>query len=708
MKFYFCIWLFLIIKHVDIYSETINDNECPRETPLLRKSSYQCVCEKYIKDTHEISNSIIRVQWLNKMNRLGGEITWYFGSDFTSKGDFIIQSFDYDDRNVKTKRYLYGIKNNGRALFYLRNKFSTIISIDSTSNVIKFESQFLRIKLINDDENDYFLSPCFGSYSIDMTDLNNNKIFGVNQKNLFGNVLITSKINSAFELNNEPKNYLFCFIASNSPYYISFQKFRFKNADISQSNNYEKISASQLKDELKVHKSLTITCIEISKYNLIQCFYINTNNYLTIGLFDEDSYNVIKTEKIEENKITESEISCAECNFYYQCIHLKNEISILDYTLGSSKHENMYIQLKQILYNNDISNYEVEDYLIGFNKIILKLTGILNFRTYFTANHLKKINDNKFSLVSSSDDLLQLYVFIFDLYNKDTNLFIRYYLIQLKLYNIQMFRYLRVITYNDFIGLIFSTNDVNTGSNNLDIKYQKFSIFSYINGTDSDLINLEENTFFKLSDYISEENIENNIFGVVLYGIQILKLPNSNEIGVYFYSKLKRKLIYENDILSPQDEIYFIYDKDKLKFEEIYTIEIVGIVKEKSYSESIIYTIHTENYGDSSYELFYQPEIKIGRTCFYNFTIPNTLTITTNDNSCIENCKICYESLCIKCNDYKLIIDDSYYCQTTIPNNYYYDEILNAYRKCHENCKTCLNEPIYSKENLEIEDTNCE
>ena len=38
-----------------------------------------------------------------------------------------------------------------------------------------------------------------------MTDLNNNKIFGVNQKNLFGNVLITSKINSAFELNNEPK-----------------------------------------------------------------------------------------------------------------------------------------------------------------------------------------------------------------------------------------------------------------------------------------------------------------------------------------------------------------------------------------------------------------------------------------------------------------------------------------------------------------------
>ena len=53
-------------------------------------------------------------------------------------------------------------------------------------------------------------------------------------------------------------------------------------------------------------------------------------------------------------------------------------------------------------------------------------------------SHLKRINDNKFALASSSEDLLQLYIFIFDLYNQDTNLFIRYYLIQLKLYNLQM------------------------------------------------------------------------------------------------------------------------------------------------------------------------------------------------------------------------------------------------------------------------------
>ena len=708
MKSNFFIWFFLIINNIIIYSQIINDNICSKETPLFNKNSQQCVLEPFIEGTHEISNSIIKDQWLNKMNILGGDITWYFGSDFTYNRDFIIQSFNYVDENVKTKRYLYGIKNNGRALFYLENKFTTIISIDSTSTVNKFESQFLKIKLINDDENDYFLSPCFEDFSIDMLDLNNNQIFGANQKDFLGNIIISTKIYSVFELNNQPKNYLFCFILKDSHnYYISFQKFTFNNADISQTNNYEKVSYSQLKDELKVHKSLTITCIEISKYNIIQCFYINTTNYLTIGLFKEDSYDIIQSKIIEETIIPESEISCSECNFYYQCIHLKKEISILAYTLGSNNHDDMYIQLKNILYNNNNSNYEIDDYLLGYNKILIKLVGTLYFRTYYYTSHLKTINDNKFSLISSSHDLLKLYVFIFDLYKQDTNLFIRYYIVELKLFNFQLFRYLRTITFNDFIGLIFSTNDVNTGSNNLDFKYQRFSIFSYVNGTDSELINLEANTVFKLSDYISEENIENNIFGVELYGIKILKLPDSNENGVYFYSKLKRNLIYENDILSPQDEIYFIYDKNKLKFNEKYTIEIAGIVKEKSYSESIIYTIYSQNYGDSSYELYYQPTNKIGRTCFYNFTINEN--IITNYISCIENCKICFENACLKCNDnYKLIIDDSYNCQETIPNNYYYDETYNAYRKCHGNCKTCLSGPIYYNDNLEIEDTNCE
>ena len=61
--------------------------------------------------------------------------------------------------------------------------------------------------------------------------------------------------------------------------------------------------------------------------------------------------------------------------------------------------------------------------------------------------------------------------------------------------------------------------------------YQHFSLFSYINSKDSEL-----NDEFKLNlgEYINIDNIENNIFGVELIGIKILKLPKSNEMGVYF------------------------------------------------------------------------------------------------------------------------------------------------------------------------------
>ena len=700
MKLNFFIWFLLKINIIDIYSETI---ECPIETPLYNKYTYQCVYEAFSQGTHEISNSIIETQWLNKINQLGEYVYQYFGTDLSSKGDLIIQSFKYIYTSVDTKRYIYGIKNNGRSFFYKVNKFYNLISIDSNSNAFKYESEFFHIKLTN-SENDYFLSPCFENFPIEIMDLYNNRIIGVPQTNLFGSTQISSKLNSVFELSKEPRTYLFCFIGNTeNPYYIIFQKFKFNNVDISQTNSYEMVSSSVIKEELKVHKALQLTCVEISKYDIIQCFYVSTTNYLTIGLFNENSYDIIQKEIFEDYYIPESEIDCLECNFYYQCIHLKNEISIFGYTLGANNHDSVYIKLKQIIYNDYLNKYELEDFLLRYDKIEIKLEG-KTFNTYYYINHLKKINDNKFSLISTSEDNFQLYVFIFELYNfHETNLFIRYYCIQLKLYNLKMYRYLKTIKYNDFLGLLYSIGY----TDEVDI-VTKFNLFSYVNGTDSSLINLGSNTVFKLSDYINEGSIENNIFGVELYGIKILKLPNCN--GVYFFSNLKRNIIFENDILLPQDEIHFIYDNAILAIgTNIYTIEIAGVVKEQSYSESIKYTIKEEYYGVSPPSLYYQPEIKIGKTCFYNFTIRSRPNVNY-ENSCTDNCKICYQSICIKCNDdYKLIIKNSNECiETNTNNNYYYDENSNVYKKCHENCKNCLSGPIYYRNKLEIEDTNCQ
>ena len=223
-----------------------------------------------------------------------------------------------------------------------------------------------------------------------------------------------------------------------------------------------------------------------------------------------------------------------------------------------------------------MKKYDIEDFLLNYQKIELKIENEL-LDCFFYLSHLTKINTNKFSLISSRKGgyfiINELYIIIFDIFNfHDTNLFIRYYYVPLKVYGFCLYRFLQSISYNNFLGLIYTIE--RSGE-----KYQQFSIFSYINSTDSNLINLGSGTTLKLSDYINKDNLENNVFAVDFYGVKILKLPSTSEIGVYYFSNLKQDLIYENDILSPEDEIHFIYDYDSLqKGNNKYTTEISGIV----------------------------------------------------------------------------------------------------------------------------------
>ena len=298
-----------------------------------------------------------------------------------------------------------------------------------------------------------------------------------------------------------------------------------------------------------------------------------------------------------------------------------------------------------------------------------------------------------------------LYIILFNIYNfHDTNLFIRYYYIQMKLYNSILFRFLLSVKYNGFLGLIYTIKKMDD-----DFKsFQKFVMFSYINSTDSELINLDINSVLKLNDYINNENIENNIFGVDLHGIKILKLPSSKETGVYFFSQLKNHLIFENDILTTEDEIYFIYDYTVLKKgNEKYTIEMAGVVQEKEYSKALEFTIYNKFYGkNDSPEIFYKRKIYLGRSSFYNFTIPDALNGNYN-NTCKENCKVCYNNYCVKCQDDFKLIEDTNICIEYAPyNNYYFDDNYNMYKRCHHFCKSCLQGPNYN-DILEIEDTNC-
>ena len=598
------------------------------------------------------------------------------------------------------------LKKNGRALFYNSetNDYIYTKKIIAQTNALNFESEFIKIKLYNDEEKDYFLSCTNSDFSIEITDFESEETKGIRQGQVFGHYIWRSRYFSILDLKNEKNIYMFCYIAiENEKNYIVLQKIKFFNWDLSQSGSYEMTKSTEIKEELLASSSEIISCIDFSNVNIVQCFYISINKYYTISLFNLETLDLISSNIIDKTLVN---IYDYPFNHFFGSIFLKNEVSAIVYML-ENEPPFFYIQIKEIKERN--SKYELENYFLKKEKIIINENRYYYFDPYFPLTDFRRITDDKFCLISSGLYVFDLYIFIFEFYNfHDLNLCIRYYHIPLKLYNLKGQLYLKGFEFNRYLGLII-TND-NFRQNKVE---QNFFIFSYIGGIDSELITLDGNTVININNFINKDHIENNLFGVNLYGIKIIKLPFIE--GIFYYSEKNNNIIYENDILPSDDIIHFIYDYDKLINLDNsikYTIEMAGVLQEPSFSEFNKYPEYIENYGTGTQESYYKPKIYIGKSIFYNFTFPSTTLSGTNNNICATNkpyCKICYnENTCINCDNNFFLKEDTNICESNLNDGYYLNNNYKTHRKCHENCSTCLNGPIFYNDILEYEDTNCE
>ena len=271
----------------------------------------------------------------------------------------------------------------------------------------------------------------------------------------------------------------------------------------------------------------------------------------------------------------------------------------------------IYIQIKNLVYENTLSKYNLINYFSPMARIEINSDRKYSFSSYYSISKLKKMNNERFCLITTSKSFFELYVILFDLYNSDSNIFIRYYNIPLRFYDIREFNYLESINYNGFLGILYTNKKVDWYA-----PQNYFSILSYIKGIDSSLITLDITTTIVLNDYINENNIENNVFGVIFHGIKIIKLPVVE--GLYYFSEKTNNIISENDILESDDVIRFAYDYDILIKGEIeYNIEMAGVVREPNYSDFNKYPEKTEYYGTETQESYFNPREFVGKSSFY-------------------------------------------------------------------------------------------
>ena len=240
----------IVVNEVDV--------ECPKEHPLLRTDEKECVLENLAECLDcLISNHIAKTQWLNKVIDFTPFNCWFIEYALNSKGDLILLGYQFKSQSAD--RYYYGFRQNGRPLFYNHetNNYEYTKTMYIPNFFYKYESEMIKINLYDgDDDKDHFLSVAYADFSIEITDIENERIYNTHGGPINENYYWTSLYFSIFELQNEPKVYIFCYIKNlDGDYtqsYLYLNKIKFFNPDINQANSYQKILSTEIKDELKV------------------------------------------------------------------------------------------------------------------------------------------------------------------------------------------------------------------------------------------------------------------------------------------------------------------------------------------------------------------------------------------------------------------------------------------------------------------------
>ena len=343
--------------------------ECLKSTPIKYINSgkwemMKCTKEQNEQKICEVSNKIMKIQWLNDIIKFDiddlDEDIEFFG--LTVHLNEIIVSIYYEDYETEKFNIL---------LYSLNDKEKLSSKIISTNNAFFLaNNNILPVKMNNKDE-DYLLICC--SYYCDFIDNYEDSLilnYKLNKKNYIAHISIISTL---FKLNDN-YNYFYGFIGESGivvSALVVVNKFNFSNIE---TNVLDIIIA----DDLYI-----FSCFQ-TENNIIECMIIDKDNQLNIILFKEDNLNLIQTINLDTIKSI----------YTIKCIHLQKEIGVYNYFNGNDFKSSILL-IKNLIYNEHEEIYKIND--IINDTIIINLSST-NEDLYINIDMLK-ISEKRFSIL---------------------------------------------------------------------------------------------------------------------------------------------------------------------------------------------------------------------------------------------------------------------------------------------------------------------
>ena len=694
--------------------------------------------EKCIKD-----NNIIKTQWLNNIIKFGDKKTRFSKIAKYSNGDTVAIAKNEDYPNS----YFYGLKENGRPLFFRDGKESPYNKLNNTSsnnnpynnnmnmwNMYNYykqseEGEILVVKIGNDDE-EFIINFQRLDCNYELYDFDNNYIYNAQSSLIFGiydppqslnyiNYKIGSIHGSLFNL-KDSQNFIYAGIFRKYNYNYNYNtnnnNNEFNYYGFNYSNYFNSYNNYNFNNYLILYKMLLTTKDQINfvnnyNYNLnsmpasivkkystaIEAYGNMTSCFQTEGgahilcfymhSLTEKKYKII-TYSLELDILKPELIITSNSideNIFFKCIFYEAEKGIFIYYDKIGNEGPYPIILFREKKAEEIKEWDKELNKVEINSYI--------FNTNLNFNDIIKLSKKYICFSSISTDKEILYIVLLNIFER-SKVKIRYYILRtFELYHYKFYLDLRLNTYNNFLALASSYCDQKECEED-NTHYSSLIVFNYPNSIDysKNLVDelfekneIIENLVFNLSlnDYVS---IDNNIFGFIYSKIIIKTIENCDKINL-ISSKKNTEIIIDYELEKNEDIIITFNDYNLFNC----TIGYIYEVTEPDYETFEEYPENKDiTNGDDKAELFNREKsLYSGRLSYYNLYLNDELT-----NDCSNNCILCFKDQTKSC----IVCDYNY--------NYNINELNEKQKKCsNENELTELitDEPTYKYSDQQTE-----